>query len=219
MKTRVLLLALTLACASRAGAATTVFTDPAAFAAALSGPQTTLNFDSAPLGGITGSEFAAQGFTFSSPAGLAMEVAPPSSFAVSNYLNVGERPFQCCSDNNNDSLDITITGDWSALAFSFIDGAVPGNASESITFYGNSGNVLYTRAPGDSATSFIGIVSDQPIRRALVIEAANDGDDMGYDNFVLGNAVLSAVPEPEMYAMFIAGLALLGFAAKRRKTV
>ena len=217
MKSRVLLLALALACASRAAAATTVFTDATAFAAALSGTQSTLNFDSAAVGGISGSEFSSQGFVFASPAGLALEVAPPSGFAPSNYLNIGERPFQGGIDNNNDSLDITIVGDWSAAAFSFIDGAVPANASESITFYGNGGNVLYTRTSG--AVSFIGIVTDQPIRRALVSEAANDGDDLGYDNFVLGNPVLSAVPEPEMYAMFMAGLALFGCVAKRRQAV
>jgi len=45
---------------------------------------------------------------------LNFDAAPPSFFAASNYLNIGERPFQCCSDNNNDSLDITITGNWSA---------------------------------------------------------------------------------------------------------
>src|SRR5690349_4985802 len=101
MKSRVVLFLLALACASRAAAATTVFTDSSAFNAALSGAQSTLNFDSAALGSIAGNEFASQGFIFASPAGLALEVAPPASFAATNYLNIGERPFQCCADNNN----------------------------------------------------------------------------------------------------------------------
>lgn len=71
--------------------------------------------------------------------------------------------------------------------------------------------MLYTRTPADGATSFIGLVTDQPIRRALVIEAANDSDDLGYDNFVLGNQVLSAVPEPASATL------LLGSLARRRR--
>lgn len=37
--------------------------------------------------------------------------------------------------------------------------------------------------------------------------------EMGVDNF----AVTAAIPEPETYAMLLAGLGLLGFAARRRK--
>ncbi|WP_344765348.1 FxDxF family PEP-CTERM protein [Actimicrobium antarcticum] len=39
------------------------------------------------------------------------------------------------------------------------------------------------------------------------------------DQFYLGGVTVSAVPEPETYAMMLAGLGLLGFAARRRKPV
>jgi choice-of-anchor C domain-containing protein len=38
-----------------------------------------------------------------------------------------------------------------------------------------------------------------------------------YSGAVLDNVVLTAVPEPETYAMLVAGLGLVGFAARRKK--
>ncbi len=41
----------------------------------------------------------------------------------------------------------------------------------------------------------------------------------GTDNGDLDNVILSAVPEPETYAMFLAGLGILGAVAGRRRTI
>lgn len=41
--------------------------------------------------------------------------------------------------------------------------------------------------------------------------------DADYDDFVVGIKFVSAVPEPETYAMLLAGLGLIGFSARRRK--
>ena len=41
--------------------------------------------------------------------------------------------------------------------------------------------------------------------------------DADYDDFVVGVRFVSAVPEPETYAMLLAGLGLMGFTARRRK--
>jgi hypothetical protein len=45
--------------------------------------------------------------------------------------------------------------------------------------------------------------------------------NVGGDNFgaLLDNVHISVVPEPEVYAMLLAGLALVGFTGRRRKTV
>ena len=43
-----------------------------------------------------------------------------------------------------------------------------------------------------------------------------DGDNFGA---LLDNVHISVVPEPEVYAMLAAGLALVGFTGRRRKTV
>jgi len=43
--------------------------------------------------------------------------------------------------------------------------------------------------------------------------------DADYDDFVVGvNFVAAPVPEPETYAMLLAGLGLIGFSARRRKS-
>ena len=47
----------------------------------------------------------------------------------------------------------------------------------------------------------------------LTFSANNLGYDLGIDNI----HVLSAIPEPESYAMIMAGLGLIGFIARRRR--
>jgi hypothetical protein len=42
--------------------------------------------------------------------------------------------------------------------------------------------------------------------------------DADYDDFVVGINFVSAVPEPETIAMLLAGLGLIGFSARRRRT-
>ena len=45
----------------------------------------------------------------------------------------------------------------------------------------------------------------------------NGSTDGDYDDFVVGVRFAAPIPEPETYAMLLAGLGLLGFAARRRK--
>jgi hypothetical protein len=44
----------------------------------------------------------------------------------------------------------------------------------------------------------------------VVLESAN-----GINN--VGQVIATAIPEPEVYALFLAGLALVGFVARRKK--
>ncbi|MBI2486546.1 MAG: hypothetical protein HYW01_06240 [Deltaproteobacteria bacterium] len=168
-----------------------IFTDEVSFVSALSGPQSVVDFNSSSTGPISGNEFTAQGFIFDSPLASPLgqlEIAPPSFFASSNYLNIDRRPFAPGDDGNEDDLEITIVGNWQAVGFRIIDG--DNLSGESVTVFDQSGGVIHMTTSGP--TSFFGIITDVPIGRVFVDEAAFDSDDVGYDNFRLGNAVNDA---------------------------
>lgn len=88
--------------------------------------------------------------------------------------------------------------------------------SITITALDASGPVTRTISPAsESAGSFLGFVSDGPL---LSLTVASVQPPSGFlwpsvDNLVLA----SAVPEPEAYAMMLAGLGLVGWMARRRR--
>jgi hypothetical protein len=93
---------------------------------------------------------------------------------------------------------------WSSLVNTATAGAVDGNATGLVT--GVGGTVNTTWNAGD--TLWIRFIENNDI-----------GNDHGLalDNFSLTAASVVAVPEPQACALMIAGLGLLGFAARRRK--
>lgn len=87
---------------------------------------------------------------------------------------------------------------------------------------GGSGVLLDTESYSPSAVhpvasftltgaSIMSVTFDQTPSISAAFYAAN------LDDFVLTGPGVSAIPEPETYAMLLAGLGLLGFAARRRK--
>lgn len=93
---------------------------------------------------------------------------------------------------------------WSSVVNSATAGAVDGNVAGLVA--GVGGTVNTTWNAGDTLW----------IR---FIENNDTGNDHGLalDNFTFSAASVGAVPEPQTYALMIAGLGLLGFAARRRK--
>ena len=67
-----------------------------------------------------------------------------------------------------------------------------------------------------TAYGFIGIVSTVAAYRGRISEVGGN-TIFGIDDLQVGTASASAVPEPSTYALMAAGLAVLGFAARRRR--
>jgi hypothetical protein len=87
------------------------------------------------------------------------------------------------------------------------------------TFYSNK-SMNFDGVNHVYATSFSGDVGAKiPAGTYLAFEDLRGGGDLNYhdENFVFTN-IAAAVPEPESFAMMMAGLGLLGFVARRRKS-
>jgi hypothetical protein len=98
-------------------------------------------------------------------------------------------------------------------SFSFnLDSSSYGNLqAQQVLFLDNYGNTLFTSPDYfQSATSFT-----QTFTSGLTVSAVLLTAGKFYDNLTIAN--VAPVPEPETYAMMLAGLGLLGFVGSRRK--
>jgi PEP-CTERM motif-containing protein len=104
-------------------------------------------------------------------------------------------------------------------AFGFWNGDPQGDAVLRVydragTLIGSVTAALNTAGSVATANSFAGFITDVAVGRLEWEGDVGDGWNH-YDDF---QAQLSLVPEPETYAMLVAGLGLVGFLARRRKT-
>lgn len=103
-----------------------------------------------------------------------------------------------------------------ASASYLLSGWVNGVASSPshINFYWNSVSVVFIGDPVPALgwTNYTATVSGTG-SDTFTVGFQNDPSFDSLDNF----SVTAAIPEPETYAMLLAGLGLLGFAARRRK--
>ena len=144
-----------------------------------------------PYGGDTGDNFeVSQAHGFATVAG----------FAIETGYNYGQPASQVGTfiNANPDTgwLKFTNTTGSTFTGVLKLEGVAAGGIYGPAQFFSNSGSV--TLSAGDSA--YI----------VLNNESSNYG---GYNH----PEVVGVVPEPESYAMLLAGLGLLGFAARRRK--
>lgn len=140
---------------------------------------------------LTSQEFDAESSTFFFDARRI--TADDSSFNF--VLNLG-------AGGEGSQQQVTLKGDISATNFSF----------SSVTLNGTA----WTLSPSTDGT-YLGLVSGT-FRGPLEVEIAGSftGPTGGYGN-LQGSLVLAPVPEPETYALMLAGLAAVGFAARRRR--
>ncbi len=180
-------------------ASTATYTDPIAFQAAIGGlgTPTVIDFediDASPLNNsIVGrvpfdeTTYADKGITFSNPNGFFLYIAPGGLFwNASNSLSVSNFPFEGGSDTDDD-LVVTLNPPAVAVGFTLVDnGSHAGD--EFVQFIDSDGGVVQqVSLPFDNTPfrAFIGVVSvERPIASINIVERANDGDDVDYDDFI-----------------------------------
>ena len=87
-----------------------------------------------------------------------------------------------------------------------------------LTATDSTGSTTFT-ITGATTSSFLGFVSSTGSILSLVVSAVQPANPIWptIDNLTLAHAAVTAVPEPETYALMLAGLGVLGFVARRRK--
>ena len=111
----------------------------------------------------------------------------------------------------------------SELAGTFSNSTSVGNTSMFTTTNVSAGSLTFgflSNAVNNSfysnGSSRIGVILSDDKKSALLM--FNDkGSDKDYDDMVVKVSILSAVPEPETYALMLGGLALVSAVARRRK--
>ena len=186
--------------AAPAHAALTVYTDAAAWAAALPQTPTSINFDDLPdltplAGQYSGVIFSA--FSGGNP------LAAAYSFTQSgiNVMSLGDPPLRGAG-----GVAMDFTQQQRGMAFWYLDAEVAGNA---VTVYGAANQLLgnfelvYPN-PNPIAWRFVGFIdSGNDIRRVTVATALND-------MVALDSLQMAPVPEPRSAALLLAGLLWLG---------
>jgi len=206
------LIAITLAAAlgavsSTSHAALTAFTTPASFAAATMAPATD-TFNLLPIDFIASPSSRTSGpysYVASAPGGL---------FGAGSAAN----PWLSTNLSGTTLTFGSFGGGVSALGGSFfgsdIAGAFLAGQNLTLTATDSVGASLTQTINNSTQTSFLGFASTGTLV-SLAVSIANPNAFASVDNLVL--AQTAPIPEPETYAMLLAGLATLAIVGRRRR--
>jgi hypothetical protein len=203
-------LAVLLCTGAAAHADITVYTDPVAFLAALSAPGTD-TFDDLTIA-QTGTPLARTAGAYSYRA----SVGP-----VSNFWPAGTAggDVWLAPTVSNDTITFDSFGALTAFGGNFFgsDAAGAFSPGRTVVLTATDGTTTRTVNLYDTViTTFLGFVSDNPLASVTL---HSDGLPGGSAYWSTANNVTVGlpVPEPESYAMLVAGLGLVGFMLRRRR--
>jgi hypothetical protein len=132
---------------------------------------------------------------------------------VSSAGSMGSNVFNDRVVNGGDSTTWTFGaptfgfgGDWDLT---------PGGAGQGIEFFKDSTTLVTSQVPKSYSGQFWGFISTTSFT-TLRYDGGTQGGFAETHN--MDNLTISAVPEPETYAMLMAGLGLLGTVVRRRKS-
>ena len=196
-----LCLAAVLCAATSAQAGITVYTSESAFLSAVSAPGVD-NFDDLTIAAYGDTVYRNAGtydYQAYSDTGI-WGAGGPSDFWLSNNARLNPIVFS------------NFSGGVSAFGGNFFASDVNGQFVPDGTIVltaADGGSMTYT-IDGATTSSFVGFVSTSPLTS---VSLGTDGG--GY--WPTANNVVLAVPEPATYGMMLAGVTLLGLAARRRR--
>ncbi len=214
---------------SNLSAATTTYTDQAAFLAALNGPANTLDFDSATAGSLIPSGSTLGGITFSYTFG-------GSSLAVTDGNQFGGGgPFDTTSGANflgTDNSDLIIDDDdfslgfaaSNAIGFSVITAEIPGTSffddDIQLTAGGTTAlldvDALQTTLGDGSLVFFLGIIDDSASFTGASLNTPGSSGSFLYNLDDITTTSVTVVPLPGAVWLFGSGLAGLLTCTKRK---
>jgi hypothetical protein len=187
-------------------AALTAFNSAASFAAATFGPATD-TFTLLPLDIVPSPSTRTAGpysYVASAPGGL-FGVGTAANPALSTNLTGATLTLS--------SFGANVGAIGGSFFGSDITGAFVGGQNLTLMAADSFGATLTQTITGASASSFLGFASTGTLV-SLTIAIANNSAFASVDNLVLAQAI----PEPETYAMLLAGLAAVGAVARRRRS-
>jgi hypothetical protein len=197
-----LCLAAALLCAgASAHAAITVYTSQAAFLSAVSAPgvDTFDDLSVVPYAPTLARSAGAYGYQASSVDGLWGAGGTGGDYWLSNQNGLTPIVFQ------------NFSGGVSAFGGNFFTSNIEGQyAIGNLVLTANDGTTLNYALNGTTTSTFLGFVSDGALTSVSV---ATDGGIY----WPTANNLVLAVPEPATYGMLLAGIGLLGVAARRRR--